>query len=171
MDGFIFRRPGPVDLSGIRKLFVDAQFLSSGPPNDFTDDDLHRWLNDSFSLPVVVYPAAEEGRVVGHISMCRKITASRASRAELEDVCLHPDFLRQGLGSALLMRGFWWAEHRWGATRIEWISEHTPKRADARERYLKLGAELVAGTDSCFRLKLPYTPPDHLRQHFVSVYA
>lgn len=168
-DNFIFRRAGRVDLPGIRQLFIDANFLSSGPPDELNEYDIHWWLSDHVSFPIVVYPAAEAGRVIGHIQMCRKVTGSRASRADLEDVCVHPDFLGRGLGFGLLARGIWQVQHSWRARRVEWFSENTTHRAQARKRYRELGAKLVHGTDSCYRLDLPYTPPPHIAPHFKSV--
>ena len=168
IPGFVIRRSTLADLEALDDLLVLGRLVKSGPPDSFTLTAAKLWVNPDVTLSLVACPEGDLKRVVSHAQLCHKATKSR-SRAELEDVATHPDYLRRGLSSALLGRLIWSAQHDWGVGRIEWISEDIPDRTDARRFYLEVvGARLVDGTDSCFRLNLPYQASDYMRPHFVN---
>lgn len=167
-DGFVIRSPTLRDRPSIDRLLIASKLAQSGPPTPFKGSDAEIWLDPDYTRVLIATPSDDPSFVVAHACVTRKVTACRASRADLEDVATHPGFEGKGLSRAILGRLFWWAQNRWECTRIEWVSADIPERQKARRMYEEvIGAELEHGTNANFRLKLPWQPGLKMAPHFV----
>lgn len=158
-QGYIIRWAGREDLPKIQRLFHETDFLSSGPSTPFNEGHFRFWLDRTRTIPLVAVPVTDRHKVVGFAQLSHKTSPSRAFRFDLEDVNVDPAHRGHKLGRRLMGALIWVVENLWHpTTRLEWVSEDTEKRQDARHMYQRIGAEIVPGTIAVFRLRLPYEP-------------
>lgn len=131
MNSTTVRRATPLDIAHVAQVFIEARtqclpFLNWQYELDIVEAVFHRRLTDT-----EMFVAEIEGQVVGFITVLP---------GEIEDLYLHPDYHRRGIGSALLQEGL----SRAGAPTRLWVFQEN--RA-ARAFYESHGFLLEFETD------------------------
>lgn len=139
----------------------DDALLRSGPAVELTPDERETLNDQCVSMGFVAVDLAS-CRYIGYTSAHRAVTRCRGAQFEVQDVVVHPEFERRGVGRALMVVALQEAQQSWGARKATLTSR--PSRVAARGLYTSLGFEQL-GEDR-FELKFGgglWFPPEAAR--------